>query len=117
MDWVIFVYVGAVFGGSLCGGALVNALLHTPLGFRIASLENSIKGQVGGKARQEQAQAQEAEMVTAISEALEMHTQGKPIPEIIKEVGFKHPAVAMSFIKQFMSGKLKLPAGMDGFLK
>jgi len=41
-----------------------------------------------------------------------MHQAGTPIAEIIKNVGLKHPAVAMKFVKMFMSGKLKLPAGL-----
>ena len=90
------------------GGSFMGWLSWWRINAKIASMHGKAISQDGvdGKAEQE------AEMVVAMTEALEMHQAGTPIPEIIKNVGLKHPAVAMKFVKMFMSGKLKLPAGL-----
>jgi len=115
VDFVlVLVDFGLIFVGSMLGGAFVNLLLHGSLAWRIQSLEKGYAGQKGQAIRQEQAAEDEVELVAAIGEAMELHSQGRPITDIIKEVAAKHPSVAMKFIKQFMAGKLKLPAGLGG---
>lgn len=115
MDVVLIVAYGVlVLVGSIAGGALVNLFLHVPLALRVSSLEGALKGQKGGKASQEARQAKELEMAQAMTEALELHSQGKGWVEIAKEVGLKHPGIALDFAGQIMSGKLKLPGGLGG---
>ena len=112
VDLVVILFdFGVILLGSLLGGAAINLFIHGSLAFRISSLERERQGRKGQMQRMETLGDNEAELVAAIGEAAQMHSEGKQIPEIIKEISLKHPSVAMRLIKDFMSGKLKLPSG------
>jgi len=105
-------FVGLILGGVV-GGALVQLFLQAPLAWRIKRVENQLVSGQGVAARQEKAEQFTQEMVLALTEAAEMHSQGKGMLAIIKEVGLRHPQVALSLITQFLEGKLKLPKNLS----
>jgi hypothetical protein len=95
----VFGFVGGLFCGWLSWWRTNSA---------IDNINKRLSSKMGVAAKDDN----EQEMVLAISEAAEMHANGATIPEIIKNIGMKHPAVAMHFVKQFLAGKLKLPGGL-----
>jgi len=111
---VDFWYLVAVIVAGAGGGGLVDLFIHAPLAWKIKRLENSFASGMGVSAKKEMNEINQAEFMEAVAEAVQMHQDGRSIPEIIKEVGLKHPSVAMKLIKDVMSGKLKLPSGLGG---
>ena len=108
MDFWLNLVLIVVFGFT--GGAFMGWLVNWRLELKFSSLKNKLASGDGTAGRAEA----DAEMASAMAFALELHGQNKSFPEIIKEVAMKHPSVAIKFAKMFLSGKLRLPAGLNG---
>ncbi len=108
VDLALFLVVTA--GSGLIGGSFMGWLVNWRLEQKFASIRGKLAVEGSASAFHEN----EAEMAAAMAYALDLHGQGRPIPEIIKEVALKHPAIAVKFAKMFLAGKIKLPANMSG---